>query len=102
LLLSKLLLLLIIPVMGTISAWATGYTPSADEVIILNSVYDASKTDAGYSKHAAIAWGGTASTNEKIAGDPYNGGEATSSNVKTYSVKGNGKGKTITESVAGV
>jgi len=102
LLLSKLLLLLIIPVMGTISAWATGYTPSADEVIILNSVYDASKTDAGYSKHAAIAWGGTASTNEKIAGDPYNGGEATSSNVKTYSVKGNGKGKNITVSVTGV
>ena len=88
--------------MGTISAWATGYTPSADEVIILKDVYDASKTDAGYSKHAAIAWGGTASTNEKTAGDPNNGGEATSSNVKTYSVKGNGKGKNITVSVTGV
>ena len=77
------------------------YTPTADEVIILKDVYDANKTDAGYSKHSAIAWGGTASTNSKKAGDPNNGGAATSSNVNCYSVKGNGEGKNITISISG-
>lgn len=103
LLLSKLLLLLIIPVMGTISAWAT-YTPTADEVIILNSVYNSNKSSSGYSDHAAIAWAGSASssTANKIAGDPNNGGVATSDYVSCYSVKGNATGKKITISVTGV
>ena len=84
-----------------IGAKATGYAPTADEVIILNEVYDKDATTTGYSTHAAIAWGGTASTNDKKAGDPNNGGEATSSNVKTFSVKGN-SGKDITISITGV
>ncbi len=102
LLLSKLLLLLIIPVMGTANAWAVDYyTPTADEVIILNTVYDGSKSSSGYSKHAAIAWAGTASANSKKAGDPNNSGAATSSNVNCYSIKNNGKGKNITMTIAG-
>ena len=81
-------------------AWGTAYTPSTDEVIILNSVYDGSKT--GYSKHSAIAWAAEgASTNSKKAGDPNNGGAATSSNVNCYSVKGNGGAKNITVSITG-
>lgn len=83
------------------SAWADGYTPSADEVIILNEVYSASATTTGYSTHAAVAWGGTASTTSKKAGDPSNNGAATSSNVACYSVKGNGKGKNITINISG-
>jgi len=101
LLLSKLLLLLIIPAIGSTAAWGY-YTPTADEVIILNSVYNNSNTSSGYSNHAAIAWGGTSSSNSKKAGDPNNGGAATSGNVPCYSVKGNGKGKDITISVTGV
>ena len=81
-------------------AWGA-YTPSADEVIILNTVYNSSATGSGYSNHSAIAWGGTASTNSKKAGDPNNGGAATSSNVNCYSVKGNGSGKNITVSITG-
>jgi len=99
--LQSLLLLLILTVVGTANAWAT-YTPTADEVIILKDVYDASKTDAGYSKHAAIAWGATTSSNSKTAGDPNNGGAATSSNVPCYSVKGNTNAKRITVSITGV
>ena len=99
--LQSLLLLLILTVVGTANAWAT-YTPTADEVIILKDVYDASKTDAGYSKHAAIAWGGTTSSNSMKAGDPNNGGAATSGNVPCYNVKGNGGAKDITVSVTGV
>lgn len=87
-------------VLASVSMWAA-YAPTADEVIILNNVYDANATDAGYSKHAAIAWGGTASTNSKKAGDPNNNGDATSSNVNCYSTKGNGAGKNITVSIAG-
>lgn len=81
--------------------WATAYTPTADEVIILKDVYSSSATDAGYSTHSAIAWAGTASTSNKIAGDPNNGGAATSSNVACYPVKGNGGGKNITVSITG-
>ena len=99
--LQSLLLLLILTVVGTANAWAT-YTPTADEVIILKDVYDASETDAGYSKHAAIAWGGTTSSNSMKAGDPNNGGAATSGNVPCYNVKGNGGAKDITVSVTGV
>ncbi len=81
--------------------WATAYTPSADEVIILKDVYSSSATDAGYSTHSAIAWAGTASASSKKTGDPENGGAATSSNVNCYSVKGNGGGKDITVSITG-
>ena len=92
-----LLTLLICAVTG---AWATDYyTPTADEVIILNDVYDASS--ATYSTHAAVAWGGTASTSDKKAGDPNNDGELTSSTVPCFSIKGNGKGKNITLNIAG-
>lgn len=70
-------------------------------MIILNNVYSANATDAGYSTHAAIAWGGTAGTSDKKAGDPSNNGAATSSNVACYSVKGNGKGKNITINISG-
>ena len=98
----KLLSLFALLMTIVIGAKAAGYTPVDDEIIILKDVYDANKTDAGYSKHAAIAWGGTASTNSKKAGDPYNEGEITSSNVPCYSVKGNGGGKNITVSISGV
>ena len=81
-------------------AWAY-YTPSADEVIILNTVYNSSATGTGYSNHSAIAWGGTTSSNSGKAGDPNNGGAQTSSNVARYSVKGNGSGKNITVSITG-
>jgi uncharacterized repeat protein (TIGR02543 family) len=82
--------------------WGDAYTPTADEVIILNAVYSSSATDAGYSSHSAIAWGGSvSSTSSKKAGDPNNDGAATSSNVTCYSVKGNGGGKNITISITG-
>lgn len=94
-----LLTLLICAVTGT---WATDYyTPTADEVIILNDIYDSSNSSAGYSKHSAVAWGGTASTSSKKAGDPTNNGELTSSNVPCFSIKGNGKGKNITLNIEG-
>lgn len=99
----KLFTLLTLLLCAVTGSWAEGYyEPTADEVIILKDQYDASKTTTGYSKHDAIAWGGTASTNSKKAGDPSNEGKATSSNVPCYSVKGNGKGKDITVSVTGV
>ena len=87
-------------VLASVSMWAA-YAPTADEVIILKDVYDANATEAGYSNHAAIAYGGTVSFSDKKAGDPNNNGEATSSNVKTCSVKGNGGGKDITVSFEG-
>ena len=82
-------------------AMMANYAPTADEVIILNNVYSATATEAGYSTHAAIAWEGTVSWNSKKAGDPDNEGESTSSNVQTCSVKGNGSGKNLTISVEG-
>lgn len=97
----KLLALVTLMLCAVTGAWADGYTPSGDEVIILNEVYSANATDAGYSTHAAIAWGGTAVTGDKKAGDPSNNGAATSSNVACYSVKGNGKGKNITINISG-
>ena len=78
---------------------AAGYTPSADEVIILKDVYDQSST--GYSTHPAIAWAGKPSSSNKTAGDPNNGGAATSS-LACYSTKGNGGAKNITISISGV
>lgn len=94
-----LLTLLLCAVTG---AWATDYyTPTADEVIILNDIYDSSNSSAGYSKHSAVAWGGTASTSSKKAGDPTNNGELTSTTVPCFSIKGNGKGKNITLNIAG-
>ncbi|MBQ9340671.1 MAG: hypothetical protein IJS13_10135 [Paludibacteraceae bacterium] len=96
----KKLFTLAVAALASFSLWAA-YAPTADEVIILNTVYEANAADAGYSNHAAIAWGGTASTNSKKAGDPNNNGEATSSNVPCFSVKGNGKGKNITVTIEG-
>ena len=93
---------LLLLLLSTIGAWATGYTPSTDEVIILNDVHNSSKTSSGYSDHAAIAWEATTSSTSKTAGDPNNGGAATSSDVPCYSVKGNGGSKNITVSVTGV
>ena len=85
------------------SMWAQGYyAPSTDEVIILNDIYDASATGTGYSKHAAVAWAGTASSSNKKPGDPNNGGAQMSSNVPCYSIKGNGGGKNITLTISGV
>lgn len=101
--LKKTLLTLVALLAVTAGAWAQDYyAPSTDEVIILNEVYDASKS--GYSSHSAIAWGGSATnaTSNKKAGDPYNEGEPTSSNVTCYSVKGTGQGKNITLSITGV
>ena len=98
----KILSLLMLLVAIVTGANAAGYKPSADEVIILKDVYSSTATTAGYSSHPAIAWGGTASPNDKTAGDPNNGGAATSSSVACYSTKGNGGGKNITVSVTGV
>lgn len=97
----KLLALVTLMLCAVTGVWADGYTPSADEVIILNDVYSAEATTAGYSTHAAVAWGGTGTSNSKKAGDPNNNGAATSSNVTCYSVKGNGGGKNITLSISG-
>lgn len=86
------------------TAWAdvSYYTPTADEVIILNDAYSSSATTTGYSSHAAVAWGGTGSANSKKAGDPSNSGAATSSTVTCYSVKGgNTTGKQITVTISG-
>lgn len=95
----SILTLLCIAVTG---AWADNYKPTADEVIIFNNVYSSTATSAGYSSHSAVAWAGTVSFSDKKAGDPDNNGAATSSNVKTFSVKGNGKGKDCTISISGV
>lgn len=95
----KLITLCTLLLCAVVTSWADAYDVTYDEVIILKDVYDANATGEGYSSHSAIAWGGTASTNSKKAGDPANNGEATSSNVNCYSVKGNGKGKNITVSV---
>ena len=82
--------------------WAVDYyTPTSDEVIILNDIKTSSAED-GYSSHDAIAWAGSPSSNSKKAGDPANNGEATSSNVPCYSAKGNGGAKNITISITGV
>ncbi|WP_284438410.1 hypothetical protein [Prevotella communis] len=98
---NKLLLLLALLLTAATGAWAQDYyAPSTDEVIILNEVYNAS--NSGYSSHSAIAWGGSASTSNKKAGDPNNGGVSTSSTVSCYSVKGTGQGKNITLSITGV
>ncbi len=98
---NKLLLLLVLLMTAATGAWAQDYyAPSTDEVIILNDVYNAS--NSGYSSHSAIAWGGAASTSNKNAGDPKNGGQSTSSTVSCYSVKGTGEGKNITLSITGV
>ncbi|MBR1791962.1 MAG: chitobiase/beta-hexosaminidase C-terminal domain-containing protein [Bacteroidaceae bacterium] len=84
-------------------AWADGYyTPTVDEVIILNDVY--SSTETGCSSHSAVAWGGTggSNTSSKKAGDPDNGGAATSDKVTLYAVKGgNTTNKQITVSISG-
>lgn len=97
----KLFSILALLLMAVSGAWAQDYyAPSTDEVIILNDVYDASKS--GYSSHSAIAWGGSATVSMKTAGDPNNGGQPTSSTVKCYSVKGTGQGKNITLSITGV
>ena len=97
----KLLFLLVLLLTATTGTWAQDYyAPSTDEVIILNEVYNASKS--GNSSHSAIAWGGTATASKKKAGDPNMGGQSTSSNVNCYSVKGTGKGKNITLSITGV
>lgn len=95
----KLITLCTLLLCAVVTSWADAYDVTTDKVIILNDVYDAKATDKGYSTHSAIAWGGTASTNSRKAGDPANNGEATSSNVNCYSVKGNGGGKDITVSV---
>ena len=97
----KLLFLLVLLLTTTTGTWAQDYyAPSTDEVIILHEVYNGS--NSGYSSHSAIAWGGTASTTKKTAGDPNNGGLSTSSTVNCYSVKGTGQGKNITLSITGV
>ncbi len=84
-------------------AWATDYyTPTSDEVIILNDVYNNTATSTGYSDHSAVTWAGTASTSSKTAGDPSNAGAATSSKVACYSIKNNGKGKNISLTISGV
>ena len=99
----KFLSILTLLCLAVTGAWADDYyTPTADEVIILNDVYSASATTAGYSSHSAVAWAGTTSSNSKKAGDPNNNGAATSGNVPCYSVKGNGGGKDITISITGV
>ena len=101
----KLFTLLTLLVGIASGAWAVDYySPTTDEVIILSDVYDAEKTSAGYSNHAAIAWAGAVSnaTTSAKAGDPSNGGEATSSNVTCYSIKNNGGQKNITLAVSGV
>ena len=97
----KILSLLTLLLCIASGAWAASYyTPTEDEVIILNEVYSATGTN--YSTHTAVAWAGTASTSNKKAGDPNNDGAATSSNVPCYSIKGNGKGKNITLFISGV
>lgn len=79
------------------------YTPTGDEVIILDYIRDVYGANTGYSTHSAISWAGEVSTSSsKKCGDPYNDGALTSSSVTCYSAKGNGGGKNITVSVTGV
>ena len=91
--------LLLCAVTGTMAA--DYYTPTSDEVIILNDVYDGSASETGYSKHSAVSWAGTATSGNKKCGDPYNNGSPTSSNVPCYSIKNNGGGKNITLTISG-
>ena len=85
------------------TAWADDYyTPTDDEVIYLKDAYAKDASTAGYSKHSAVSWGGTQSSTDKKAGDPSNGGAATSSNVKCWPVKGgNTTNKQITVTISG-
>lgn len=99
----KLLFLLVLLMTATTGAMAQDYyAPSTDEVIILNDVYEDDLEESGFSSHSAIAWGGSASTSNKKAGDPNKGGQPTSSTVSCYTVKGTGQGKNITLSITGV
>ena len=98
----KLFTLLTLLVAIVTGAQAQYYSVTTEEVIIFNNIYSGTASSSGYSTHPAVAWGGTASSNSKKAGDPDNDGAATSSNVPCYNVKGNGSGKNITISVTGV
>ena len=83
--------------------WAVDYyTPTADEVIILNNVYESTATTSGYSNHSAISWGGAATTATKTVGNPADNGATTLSDVTCHDIKGNGKGKNITLLVNGI
>ncbi len=78
------------------------YTPTDDEVIYLKAdAHDENATDAGFSKHAAIAWAANPSWSNKKAGDPENDGASTASSVQTCSVKGNGGAKNMTINISG-
>ena len=94
----KLFTLLTLALLSIGTAWADDYyTPTADEVIILNNVYNSEATTTGYSNHKAVTWdeAGTGITTSAKAGDPNNGGAATSENVTCYSIKNNGGKKNI-------
>ena len=101
----KLFTLLTLALLSIGTAWADDYTPTADEVIILNNAYNSEATTTGYSNHKAITWdaAGTDMTiSSEKAGDPNNGGAATSENVTCYSIKNNGGKKNIKLHVSGV
>ena len=92
--------LLLCALTGTMAA--DYYTPTSDEVIILNDVCDASATTTGFSKHPAVSWAAAASkVGDKVTGDPYNNGEPTISSVPCFSIKGNGGAKNITLTISG-
>ena len=88
-------------VLGVGNMWGAYYTPTADEVIILNEVSKADATDAGYSTHAAIAWAAAPSFSNKTCGDPTKALGETTGSLSAVSVKGNGGGKNLTLSIAG-
>ena len=100
----KLFTLLTLALLSIGTAWADDYTPTADEVIILNNAYNSEATTTGYSNHKAVTWdeAGTSITTSAKAGDPNNGGAATSENVTCYSIKNNGGKKNIKLHVSGV
>lgn len=99
----KLFTLMTLLLCAVTGAWAADYyTPSADEVIILNSVYDATKTDAGYSNHAGVKYySASASFTSATAGDPANSGAATSSKVQCFQIKNNGATKQVDLIISG-
>ncbi len=98
--------LFILFTLGIGQMWAdvSYYTPTADEVIILNDVHSSTATTAGYSSHAAVSWAnsGSSMTASKYAGDPSKSTcSATGSKVTGYSVKGNSGKKDITINITG-
>ena len=84
-------------------AWGQYYTPTSDEVIILNDVFDSERSSSGYSTHSGVVfYASDQATGSIKCGDPYNGGEETTDAVTAYYIKNNGNKKQIDLKISGV